>query len=123
MKKDATKSKAYKRFRIQIEAYHRGDLATVKQLAEEARQELIKKGYVHAEPLRHWIKKEWLEKGLQEGVITKTPNGYFPVEDGGVVEKVISFRGRTPITEKTVTKSYKKFNDFCKRMEESEYEE
>lgn len=122
MRKDVMQTKAYKRFQIQLAAHHKGDMATVRQLAEEARQELIDKGYVPAEPLKRWIKKKWLDKGLQEGVIVKTSKGYFPVADEVVEEKVISIRGRTPITERKTTKSYKRFDDFCKRMEADERE-
>jgi len=89
---------AYERYQKQKEAYLKGDFATVKKLANEARQELEEKGFIKTN-LFGWIEKEWLEKALQKGVIIKKGNDYIPVAIERKEDIIDGYRGRIPIVK------------------------
>lgn len=112
-------SSAYQRYLQQKEAYRVRDFETVRKLAQEAREELESKGYVKAEPLFGWIEKEWLLKGLNENVIVKKDEGYFPVVTEHQEDVIDGYRGRTPIIKgsKTILDA-SKFIDFIERYKE-----
>ncbi len=112
-------SLAYQRYLRQKEAYRSRDFETVKKLAQEAREELENKGYVKAEPLFGWIEKEWLIKGISEGVIVKKDDGFYPVATEHEEDIIDGYRGRTPIIKgqkKTLNTS--QFTGFIERYEE-----
>jgi len=113
-------SPAQLRFEKQKQAYCNGDISTVKRIAEEARNELIKKGYVSAWPVYKWIEKEWFAKAIQEDVISfhSDANGYQIVGYKKDEEVTVGYRGRTPIIVKKKILDISKFRDFDKRYKE-----
>ncbi len=98
-----------------------GNIVLVKDLAEQSKQELIKAGYVRADPVFRWIEKEWLEKGLTEGVIVYKKNenesytGYNPKVEEIEVEEIKGYRGRNPIVEKRKKIDASRFFNFLER--------
>ena len=100
---------AYKRFIIQKTALKKGDLETVKKIGQEAKKELLTKGFIQREPVFRWIEKEWFDKAVEMGAVVekKDPNTGKKIKDYWVVyvteievEKFV--RGRT-IRKKRVT--------------------
>ena len=109
-------SSAYQRYLLQKEAYRLRDFEMVRKLAQEAREELESKGYVKAEPLFGWIEKEWLLKGLNENVIVKKDDAYFPVVTEREEDIIDGYRGRTLIVKgRKTTLDASKFFDFIER--------
>lgn len=114
-----TKDEVMERFRKQKEALRKGDLLTVKRIADECRKELEEKGMVKAHPVFGWTEKEWLDKALNEGVIHFDCNyGYLITADELVDDEVVGYRGRTPITQTKTVLSTARFKDFLRRYEE-----
>lgn len=108
---------AHARFQKQKEAFLRGDMKTVKKLAEEARQKLESKGFVKTN-LFGWIEREWLEKALKEDVVVKKEVGYVPAVIEREEEIVTGHRGRVPIIEKKTKLDISIWREFCKEYEE-----
>lgn len=113
-------SPAHIRYEKQKEAFLKGDMTTVRQIAKEARADLERRGYVSAYPLFRWIKKEWFDKAIAEGVIrfNSKEYGYQIVAIECEVKEVIGHRGREPIYEKKIKLDISKWQDFSKRYKE-----
>jgi hypothetical protein len=92
----------------------------IPELALKARKALEAKGMVQAYPVFGWIEKEWLEKALNEGVIRyhSKEYGYIIVANKRRDEKVVGYRGRTPITETKDVIDTSAFQDFLRRYQE-----
>lgn len=109
---------AYERFKKQNEACLKGDMATVKKIAYEAREELEKNDFIKTD-LLGWIEKEWLGKGLSEGAIVLKNGSYFPVAIERVENIVDGYKGRNPIIKgKKSVLDFFGFSDFLRRYEE-----
>ena len=97
------------------------NLQDIQKRALIGRTALEAQGMVRAWPLFSWIEKEWLEKALGERVLRyhSEEYGYIILVDTRQDEKVVGYKGRTPITEikENVTDS-SRFKDFHRRYEE-----
>ena len=115
------KSQAQNRFEKQREALKKGDIKTVKQIAEEIKKEESQSDLVDAWPLYRRMPREWFEKAtIQEKVIRLHSDqyGYIIVCEEKEVEETIGFRGRVPIIVKKKKLDCSKFWDFDKRYKE-----
>lgn len=99
-------------------AFVKGDFITLKGLAEEVRKNRIRNGFTKAEPFMKWIEKEWLEKGLSEGVIVCRNGQYYPCICEVETEVIVGHRGRTPIVEKIKKFDLWKYTNFLSKYED-----
>jgi hypothetical protein len=107
------------RFEKQEKAFLRGDLKTVRELAEEARTELRSQGWVKAGPLG-WFKQEWISYGIKIGAIIRNGNNYSLVMEETEKEIVDGYRGRKPIITKKKSRDIsiiKQFFEYCKSQQ------
>lgn len=101
-------------------SFFRANLQDIQERALKARKALEAKGLVQAWPVFGWIEKEWLEKALNEGIIRyhSKEYGYIIVANKRRDEKVVGYRGRTPITETKDVIDISGFQDFLRRYQE-----
>lgn len=91
-------------------------MKTVKQLADEARNTLETQGYVQALPTFPWIEKDWLNKALEEGVLVRLEDGYYPVASVYEEPNVVGYRGRSQVIEGLKSRTdISEFLNFLKR--------
>lgn len=112
---------AYKRFLIQKAALKSGDLETVKKIGQEARKELLSKGFVQRKPTFNWIEKEWFDKAVAMGAVVEKihPDTGIKIKDYWavtvrVIEMEKQVRGKTIKEKKT---SCKKWTDWSELYE------